>query len=438
MEPARLTELRLTAFKTFRDESLPLSKLTLLIGGNAVGKSNALDGLVALARLLSGLPFREALDGTRKAPSPVRGGVQGCLPAGENSFAVGCTIEDGEFTLGLDARLTRDVEITRASRQDGTEPPDVAGKGKYNVTVAVTDTFTLTATLKRGTDDPVATSAQVDATTTNPSPRLGLMAEVEKLYPGTSPVTERLLGALDRVLLLTPEPDRMRGYVPLTDTELQTDASNLSATIESMRNSDPASFGKLEQLAAGLSKGRISGLKSITTSVGDVQLSFREGEAEIPARLASDGTLRLLAFGSALLSSPPTSPPQGAEQLIMIEEIERGLYPAQAGLMLGLLEQELEPRPTSLLCTTHSPALLSALHVKHHPHVIVCSRSPETGLSRLTPLTELPGYAQLIAEGGLGEAVVGDGLDRAHEERLDTWAEIPAQRSGGRQQPAAR
>ena len=433
MKPARLTELRLTDFKTFRDEVLPLGKLTLVIGGNAVGKSNALDGLLTLARLFSGLPVREALDGTRKAPSPIRGGTQGCIPAGKGGFAVGCTIEDGDNSLTIEVRLSRERKFLDLKAEDGERPTAGSPDDRpLTLAVAVTDSLNCTAELTvaergpRRADHTEATSTQVNSATTHVSPRVNLVAEVEKQDPGQGEVVEHLLSALDRLLLLTPEPDKMRGYVPITDTELQTDASNLSATIEAMRTSAPESFGKLENLASSLSKGRITALESITTSVGDVQLSFREGDARIPARLASDGTLRLLAFGSALLSSPSLDLQPGSEQLIMIEEIERGLYPAQAGLLLNLLEQELEQRATAILSTTHSPALLSALPAKHHPHIIVCSRSSETGLSRLTPLTELPGYVDLLASGGVGAALSTDRLDDAHRQREGLSPEFAA------------
>lgn len=49
-----IEELRLTRFKSFRDAILPLRDLTLLIGRNGSGKSNAIDGLHVLARLAEG------------------------------------------------------------------------------------------------------------------------------------------------------------------------------------------------------------------------------------------------------------------------------------------------------------------------------------------------------------------------------------------------
>lgn len=85
----RITELRLTAFKSFSEVVLPLSPLTVLIGRNGSGKSNALDALEVLSRLARGGEIRDALDGARRDAGPVRGGVEGCAPIGSDSFELG-------------------------------------------------------------------------------------------------------------------------------------------------------------------------------------------------------------------------------------------------------------------------------------------------------------------------------------------------------------
>jgi predicted ATPase len=137
----------------------------------------------------------------------------------------------------------------------------------------------------------------------------------------------------------------------------------------------------------------------VETEIGDVQLLLCEAAGAVPARFASDGTLRILAFGAALAAAPARPAHEGPEQLIVIEEIERGLYPAQARTLLESIVRELPERAASVLLTTHSAALLKALPPERHPDVIVCSRDPESGSSRLRQLTELPGYPELIAAG---------------------------------------
>jgi AAA domain, putative AbiEii toxin, Type IV TA system len=63
-------EVRLTAFKSYRDAVLPLDAVTVLTGRNSSGKSNALDGIEVLGRLASGEDLADALDGRRREDGP--------------------------------------------------------------------------------------------------------------------------------------------------------------------------------------------------------------------------------------------------------------------------------------------------------------------------------------------------------------------------------
>ena len=112
METPRLEEVRLTSFKSFTEQRLPLNDLTVLIGRNGSGKSNALDALVVLSRLATGEPLREALDSTRVGEDQIRGGAAGCAPLGRDSFTVGCQAtrpfgSDRSFLLHEHAREER-------------------------------------------------------------------------------------------------------------------------------------------------------------------------------------------------------------------------------------------------------------------------------------------------------------------------------------------
>ena len=110
MEPSVLEELRLASFKSFSDAVLPLDDLTLLVGRNGSGKSNALDGLWALARLAEGEDIRDALDGGRDGPA-VRGGAAGCAPFGESSFSLGCRVRTGAVAVDLDVTVQTEPEV---------------------------------------------------------------------------------------------------------------------------------------------------------------------------------------------------------------------------------------------------------------------------------------------------------------------------------------
>ena len=107
MSSGQITSLRLTAFKSYQDTEMPLAPLTVMIGRNGSGKSNALDALEVLSRLAQGEEVRDALDGGRRGDAgPVRGGIDGCPPSGTDEFEIGATVEDGDgFCADLDVRV---------------------------------------------------------------------------------------------------------------------------------------------------------------------------------------------------------------------------------------------------------------------------------------------------------------------------------------------
>jgi predicted ATPase len=405
VEPARLTELRLTDFKSFHDEVLPLGRLTVLIGGNAAGKSNALDGMYALARLAQGMTLRQALDGTPRAPSPIRGGSEGCAPIGSNSFELGCVAVEGDAHVSLTVEIRTGREL--ALKGERLESPD------HHLHYVPPPAF-------RAPSDPRPPrlrTAQLGLFNDN-TPALFDAPE----HTASRSVTSALLG----VFPLDPDPQLIRQYAFRDESRLSSDGSNLSSVLVALRDSDPGTFRHLEELTREMTSGRIDGLDFVETEIGDVQLLLKESIGAVPARLASDGTLRFIAFATALLTAPGRGAGAVAERLIVIEEIERGLYPAQARLLLELMDRELESRAAAILLTTHSPALLSALPSGHHPDVLVCSRDAHTGHSCLTRLTELPGYVELLAAGGLGEAVSTDGLVSAQSRQQGLTPEFLA------------
>ena len=122
----------------------------------------------------------------------------------------------------------------------------------------------------------------------------------------------------------------------------------------------------------------------------------------------SDGTLRFLAILTALLTRP-----EGTQ--IIIEEIDNGLHPSRAKLLLQALKEIGTRRKIDILVTTHNPALLDALPIEMMPFVIVAHRDIETGESKLTPLNEIENLPKLMAGGTLGKITMQGALERSLE-----------------------
>jgi predicted ATPase len=436
VETPRIEEVRLTAFKSFVGQRLPLNDLTLLIGRNGSGKSNALDALMVLSRLAQGEPLRDAMDGQRTGEEPIRGGADGCAPLGEDGFAIGCRIQAADAVLDLDVEIEVLPEVRIISeRLTSVEPLRYGSKrvraGRPLLASDPRDPQRSDLNARyfnghRGLDPGIPFSAD----------RL-LCSQVPVRVPSTTEATrlvhraaEYVLGALREVFLLDPVPHLMRQYVNARDSELRRSADNLSAAVEVLKRSDPEGFGRLKNLISGMPEYPVVDIASVKTALGDVQLILREAGFHntvnwVPARLLSDGMLRFLAFGTALLSAPVANDSvESAQRLLVVEEIENGLYPTQAARVLELMKEESRHRRIDILFTTHSPALLNSLSAADHPGVIVCMRDQKTGESRLRPLVELPGYVDLLAAGDLGDAVTKDRLPAATQPRPEAAASI--------------
>ena len=126
----------------------------------------------------------------------------------------------------------------------------------------------------------------------------------------------------------------------------------------------------------------------------------------VPARFASDGTLKMLAY--LVLLYDPEPPP-----FIGIEQPENSLHPR---LLPELAEEcRAASERTQLLVTTHSPFFLDALH----PEEVQVLWRDEAGHTRVRRVADLPNVAAFMNAGALlgslwmeGQFGVSDPLSR--------------------------
>lgn len=444
MVAPRIIELRLDAFKSFRGGILPIGDTTLLTGRNSSGKSNALDGLEVLARLAEGEDLIDALDGRRREGGAVRGGSAGCAPHGTNQFALGCSVEVGDdhFDYDIVIEVTPDLRIV-SERLHGpcvavssgqvspgllvlTRPPAAPGTG-------------IEAELHNGKRGPNRLHKFRDN-------RL-IISQVPLALSGKDIAEKSVLRgaevvrlALRGVFHFDPVPHLMRDFVSGKDVELRRTGENLSAALRNLQVDDPQAFRSLTDLVIQIADDRVTGISFVSSELGDVMLTLDEKRGDsggtkerTPARQMSDGLLRFMGIATALLSSQHgldvdtavgTRLDRNDDELhggvlIVLEELENGLHPSQAQRVLNLVRTSSKTAGTSVLLTTHSPALLDAAEGVLNESVIVCHRDSVTGYSRLTPLTTLPGYASALAEGTLGSAVTSGKLVDSSKKAAD-------------------
>ena len=208
---------------------------------------------------------------------------------------------------------------------------------------------------------------------------------------------------LKSMFIINPLPSQMRSYTQISEN-IEQDGSNIAGVLAALPDQQKKEVEAtlsyyLEHFPEGDIKkvwaekvGRLG-----TDAMLYCQEEWQPGQiTEIDARSMSDGTLRLLGILTALLTRPEGS-------LIVIEEIDNGLHPSRAELLVKILREIGTKRKIDLLITTHNPALLDALGPEIIPFVTVVHRDAETGESKLTLLEDIENLPKLLATGSLGQ-----------------------------------
>ena len=132
----------------------------------------------------------------------------------------------------------------------------------------------------------------------------------------------------------------------------------------------------------------------------------------VDARGMSDGTLRFIAILTALQTRPKGS-------LLVIEEVDNGLHPSRAKLLLDMLQELSLKRGVDVLVTTHNPAMLDAMGTEMVPFITVANRDANDGHSVLTLLEDVTQLPKLLAQGQLGrlstQGLIEDSLSHQQE-----------------------
>lgn len=428
---SHISELRLTRFKNFENATIPLGRTSILTGRNSSGKSNILDALDVLHRLTNAEPLSDALDGRRREGGPVRGGASGCVPHGGDSFALGCTVTvthpHGKYSYDYDVEVTPSP-FPHIIQETLRGPQRAAKSGRWNQQVLID---------AQPDSGGVGLEAAVSSGRRGPNRRIHLrddrsvLSQLPTVIPGSNRAERDILDAqrdisasLRRSFHFDPAPSLMRDWVPLRGARLRRSGENLAPILKHLKDQEPGTFSRLEQLAQQIADCDIDSLDFSSTDTGEIMLAIRERRGQeaslTTARSMSDGLLRFLAIATALsspvsdldldalapaYSSDVTAPSAGV--LLAIEEIENGLHPSQAGRLLHLINEATERINVNALITTHSPALLDALSGDQLHDVLVCHHD------QVSRLIDLPGYAQAMSGGRLGAVVTSGALEEA-------------------------
>ncbi|QTX19900.1 AAA family ATPase [Comamonas aquatica] len=398
--------MQLKDWKSFELAKLHIDPVTVLIGTNASGKSNALDALSFLNRIANGAMLTAALQGD-SGMLALRGGVEWAARKPGNVFSLNATIRTEDTTdyeynvecMVSDNRCDLVAEhLTRIKYRldkQGARKSEAGRIKLYRTDVCTNDSPTIVARLyneKQGTPRQLGRGHTV------------LFQLVgQKLRQEIQDGVAALSNALRGIFILDPIPSHMRGYALLSE-KLEPDASNIAGVIAALPDDKKEEIERtLTRYASRLPERDIRRVYAETVGKfnTDAMLYCEEhwrdaGEQQtIDARGMSDGTLRFLAILTALLTRPSGS-------LLVVEEIDNGLHPSRATLMLEMLMDVGSRRGVDVLVTTHNPALLDAMGMEMVPFIAVAHRDPTSGFSVLTLLEDINNLPKLLAHGPVG------------------------------------
>ena len=404
-----IRSLRFENFRSFQCATLPLSTLTLLVGPNASGKSNAREGVQVLSWIAQGRRLDEIMRSLREREIGVRGRFSDL--GFRDAKRVGFTVIVDEYLMQeWSIELAVDNAGMRVAAESLRVPYEAvplfqvhqpASGLQHDITIAYNN-------FKRGGKKPTIPGTDLQAVLT----QLGTPAAFrhqDRLSMAKIPsAVRRVSEALAEVVLLDPNPHAMRGESFVEDVVLRPDGANVSSVLFHLCQS-PTGKDAILRFLKKLPERDIADIAFIESARQQVIVQVREtfipgGELR-DASLLSDGTLRVLAIAAAVLSAP-----EGA--LVVIEEIDNGVHPSRARLLLENMHRVAKERSLSLLITSHNPALADALPTEAIPDVVYCHRDPETGASVLTRLSDLEDYPRLVAQGPLGDLLTREVIDR--------------------------
>ncbi|MBW4664246.1 MAG: AAA family ATPase [Chroococcus sp. CMT-3BRIN-NPC107] len=409
-----LKKLILKNWKSYRYAELFIDPLTVLIGTNASGKSNALDGLEFLNRTALGKDIQSALLGDETLCS-IRGGVEWAAFKPENQFTLEVLVQGSnervDYLYSITIETKPRVQLLAESLIRITKRPKT-DKNPHKISLFQADSDSpdnpsIVARLyntKKGKTKDVRRSNSILSQLT------GLISISQDITEGISIVSQ----VLKNIFILDPIPSKMRYFSPFSDYILS-DASNIAGILAALAEPEKSQVEtEITKYVTDLPERDIQKVwaEPVGRFKNDAMLYSQEmwGQNQEPtlidARGMSDGTLRFLAIITTLLTRPENSQ-------IVIEEVDNGLHPSRSELLIKMLREIGERRQIDILITTHNPALLDALGSEIIPFVVVAHRDSETGESKLTLLENINNSPKLMASGTLGKLTSQGSLEQS-------------------------
>lgn len=415
-------------FKSFEKAELSLQQLTTLIGANASGKSNAIEGIRILSMLVSGLELGVILDGTQNTEPQIRGGSSGCKRFRTGAFRLGCRMASPdkdkdllyEIKIGVNGRIMIEEEGLYLLDHD---EPDTKANKIFKTKPAAKESSDIKVEYKNGKKGTNPGLICIRSASVLPQ----MVSKVPRDTQEEMMVAEYMehaVATLKRIIVLDPDPMMMRGYCRIADIELRKNCDNISAVLfEICKNQDKKN--RLLSFIRRLPENEIEDISFIKTKLGDVIFALKEryynSTELVDAKKLSDGTLRCMAIISALLSAPEDS-------LVIVEEVDNGIHPARLNELVTVMYEMIQMNSSDLVVTTHNAGMINQYKRDELAGVNILYRENDKGTSKFISASDLDMLTEFVMSGGLGKAMTDNRLLRSIKEGRDkkdlSWLEV--------------
>ena len=418
-----LKRVHIKGYKSLADVEVKLERLTVLFGPNAAGKSNFLDALQLLSKLGTSRTLKDAFD------SPYRGtplesfrigktGIKGLLEQERLVFSMEADLQLSDAVVDAVERQIRDM---RRSSRDASMPEMGKHRARvrerelrYRIEIEMLPKWGVL----RVADEYLAALNREGEPTGKRKPFFERRGEAIHLrlegqghpmhyerfldhsilsmphYPPHYPHLVAARRELESWLFFYFEPrERMRAANPVKEVRhIGLMGEELAAFLNSVKANNPKQFRGIERALHTLMPSA-DGIEIDVNDLGEVELRLKEGGVAIPARVLSEGTLRML--GLLALAGTDEHP-----ALVGFEEPENGVHPRRIQLVAELLKTRESLKQSQYIVTTHSPILPDMLSNKS---LFVVRRSD--GRTRIDPFSL---WGPLDRGGSIGEALSDD------------------------------
>jgi predicted ATPase len=428
-----LTRIHIQGYKSLKNVEVRLSELSVLFGPNAAGKSNFLDCLQLLSKLATSRTIKEAFE------PPYRGKPLESFTFGEGGIEGALAKERLSFSIEADVRLS-DVVVDAVNRQikemrrSGVQGSEEIGETKAasavrerNLRYRIEVEMLPKSGILRVADEYLAALNSQGEPTGKRKPflsregdRLHLRLEGQAHpsyyeryldhsilslphYPPHYPHLVAMRKELENWLFFYFEPrERMRASNPVKEVRhIGLMGEELAAFLNTLKALDDRQFRAVEK-ALHTIMPNVQGIGVEVTKLGEVELTLKENGIPVPARILSEGTLRILGLLS--LAGAKEQP-----SLVGFEEPENGIHPRRIQLIAELLRTRASSGETQYIVTTHSPLLPDLVPDES---LFVCKRVE--GETRIEPFSA---WGALAKKGEVDRALMEE-EDLAVSERM--------------------